>query len=152
MAANAGVDHGGNYKALVGGQSLTTQHAELFQSYIPGQPTGSMIVNPHSRSKHQQVVFSTATYDLKNDKYAPRALGYAAAKMSSSFPQGETGGSYCGSPPRARDKFIPRSEHADIRGTWFDHKKPSPTRTQGLDNVNDRVFLRGDPWVRGCGS
>ena len=68
--------------------------------------------------------------------------------MSGTFSDSAGGGSYCGSPPRARDKFIPKQEHGDIKGSWFDHKKPTPTPTQKLHNVNDRVFLRGDPWVR----
>ena len=54
MAANSGAGQGADFAALVGRQSLTTQHAELFQSYIPGEPTGSMIINPHSASPHQK--------------------------------------------------------------------------------------------------
>jgi hypothetical protein len=164
MAANAGAGSGADFAALVGRQSLTTQHAELFQSYIPGEPTGSMIINPHSASPHQKKVFSPATFDLRNDIYAPRALGYAAAKMTTTFPQGDTGGSFAGSPPRARDKFIPGSSditatmHADLKKSWFEGNKKGGKNgprshkdgriSQGLHSVNDRVFLRGDPWVR----
>jgi len=144
--ANMGAGKGADYTGLVGRNSLTTQHQELFQSYVPGMPSGSMIVNPHSTSSHQKNAFSPATYDLKNDKFAPRSLAYASAKMSGTFSDSAGGGSYCGSPPRARDKFIPKQEHGDIKGSWFDHKKPTPTPTQKLHNVNDRVFLRGDPW------
>ena len=111
---------------------------ELFQSYTPGQPTGSMIVNPHAISPHQKgKVFSPQTYDLYCDRFAPRAIGYAGAKMSSTFAQGDMGGSYCGSPPRSRDKFI---------AGWFDHHQPKPRMSHGKSPVNDRVFLRGDPW------
>lgn len=164
MAANSGAGQGADFAALVGRQSLTTQHAELFQSYIPGEPTGSMIINPHSASPHQKKVFSPATFDLRNDIYAPRALGYAAAKMTTTFPQGDTGGSFAGSPPRARDKFIPGSSditataHADLKKSWFEGNKKGGKNgprshkdgriSQGLHSVNDRVFLRGDPWVR----
>ena len=101
---------------------------------------------------------------LRNDIYAPRALGYAAAKMTTTFPQGDTGGSFAGSPPRARDKFIPGSSditattHADLKKSWFEGNKKGGKNgprshkdgriSQGLHSVNDRVFLRGDPWVR----
>jgi hypothetical protein len=123
-----------------------------------------MIINPHSASPHQKKVFSPATFDLRNDIYAPRALGYAAAKMTTTFPQGDTGGSFAGSPPRARDKFIPGSSditattHADLKKSWFEGNKKGGKNgprshkdgriSQGLHSVNDRVFLRGDPWVR----
>ena len=47
--ANMGAGKGADYTGLVGRNSLTTQHQELFQSYVPGMPSGSMIVNPHVR-------------------------------------------------------------------------------------------------------
>ena len=49
---------------------------------------------------------SPQEHDLMTDKYAPRAFADYTANMSSTFQQVAPKGSYIGSPPRSRDKYI----------------------------------------------
>ena len=44
--------------------------------------------------------------DLMRDKYAPRAFADYSSGMSGTFQQVCTKGSYVGSPPRSRDKYV----------------------------------------------
>ena len=44
--------------------------------------------------------------DLLTDKFAPRAFADYASGLSSTFQSSTPGGSFVGSPPRSRDKYI----------------------------------------------
>ena len=65
--------------------------------------TSTTWLKPHSPSKR---TLDPHEHDLINDKYAPRAFAYHTRGMSSTFASPVHGGSFAGSPPRTRDKFI----------------------------------------------
>jgi hypothetical protein len=92
----------------------------------------SASIKSPTRQGRERVIrtLSPQEHDILKDKYAPRAFADYTRDLSSSFPGVAYGGSYVGSPPRARDKFI---------GQWFAHGKAAPSPTTA-------AFLRGDPW------
>ena len=61
------------------------------------------VMNP--TTKKNKNVLTPTEYDILNDKYAPRAFADYSRDMTSTFQQNAAGGSFCGSPPRTRDKF-----------------------------------------------
>lgn len=60
-------------------------------------------LKPHTEEKK---TLDPYEHDLVNDKYAPRAFAYHTRGLSSTFASPVAGGSFTGSPPRTRDKFI----------------------------------------------
>ena len=49
---------------------------------------------------------SPMEFDLLTDQYAPRAFADYSSNLSGTFQQVAPKGSYVGSPPRSRDKFV----------------------------------------------
>eukprot|EP00325_Prymnesiales_sp_UTEX-LB-985_P002493 CAMPEP_0174694380 /NCGR_PEP_ID=MMETSP1094-20130205/1003_1 /TAXON_ID=156173 /ORGANISM="Chrysochromulina brevifilum, Strain UTEX LB 985" /LENGTH=161 /DNA_ID=CAMNT_0015890621 /DNA_START=82 /DNA_END=567 /DNA_ORIENTATION=+ len=88
-----------------------------------------MTVAPVSKRIGGKKALTPVEADLLTDKYAPRAFADATRNMSSTFPQVVSSGSYVGSPPRVRDKYIVSYEGA-LAGEKFKRNRklgPSPT-------------------------